>query len=75
MNVNEEFCRILGYSRQELLQRGIKDCTHEDDYAIDAKLHDQLIAGKIPFYRIEKRYLRKDGEDHLGGDNAHTDLR
>lgn len=61
MDVNEEFCRILGYSRRELLRRGIKDCTHEDDYAIDSRLYEQLIAGKIPFYRIEKRFWRKDG--------------
>src|SRR5688572_5615685 len=61
MDVNEEFCRILGYSRQELLRLGIKDCTHEDDYAIDAKLYEQLITEKIPFYRMEKRYLRRDG--------------
>src|SRR5687768_2992949 len=63
MDVNEEFCRILGYSRQELLRLGIKECTHEDDYTIDSKLYEQLIAGKIPFYRLEKRYLRKDGAD------------
>jgi PAS domain S-box-containing protein len=63
MDVNEEFCRILGYSRQELLRLGIKDCTHEDDYSIDGKLYEQLIAGKIPFYRLEKRFLQKEGGD------------
>lgn len=62
MDVNEEICRILGYSRQELLRRDIKDCTYEEDYAIDAKLYEQLIAGIIPFYRIEKRFVRKNGE-------------
>ena len=46
--VNEEFCRILGYSRRELLRRGIKDCTHEDDYSIDQRLYEQLVVGKIP---------------------------
>jgi PAS domain S-box-containing protein len=61
MDVNEEFCRILGYTREELLQLGIKDCTHEDDYAIDIRLYESLIAGKIPFYRLEKRYVCKDG--------------
>src|SRR5215216_5515797 len=61
IHVNEEFCRILGYSRNELLRLGIKDCTHEDDYAIDIKLHEQLVAGKIPFYRLEERFICKDG--------------
>ena len=49
MDINEEFCRILGYSRREILRRGIKDSTHEDDYAIDARFYEQLVAGKIPF--------------------------
>ena len=35
-------------TRAGLLRRGIKDCTHEDDYAIDARLYEQLTAGKIP---------------------------
>ena len=62
IEVNEEFCRIMDYSRAELLELGLKDCTHEDDYAIDSKLHEQLVTGKIPFYRLEKRYIRKKGE-------------
>jgi len=60
--VNEEFCRILGYSRRELLRRGIKDCTHEDDYGIDQRLYEQLVVGKIPFYKLEKRFVRKSAE-------------
>ncbi|MGZ9235651.1 MAG: PAS domain S-box protein, partial [Anaerolineales bacterium] len=63
VDVNEEFCRILGYSKDELLQLGIKNCTHEDDYGIDSKLFEQLITGKIPFYRLEKRFVRKSGGD------------
>src|SRR5881397_3839273 len=60
VGANEEFCRILGYRKEELLQRGIKDVTHKEDYPRDIKLHRQLIAGEIPFYEIEKRYIRKD---------------
>ncbi len=61
VDANEEFCRILGYSKKELLRFGVKDCTHEDDYALDIKLHEQLVDGKIPFYGLEKRYVQKDG--------------
>src|SRR5437867_4858476 len=60
VGVNEEFCRFLGYSKDELIQRNIKDVTHKDDYPRDIKLHRQLIAGEIPSYEIEKRYIRKD---------------
>ena len=48
IDVNEEFCRMLGYEREQLLQRSIRDVTHEEDYHIDIKLHAQLIAGEIP---------------------------
>lgn len=62
IDVNEEFCRILGYSEEELLQMGVKQCTHEEDYALDIKLHEQLVAGKIPYYELEKQFIRKDGQ-------------
>ncbi|HSL46100.1 MAG TPA: PAS domain S-box protein [Anaerolineales bacterium] len=62
LDVNEDFCRILGYEREELLQRGIKDVTQEDDFHVDIKLHGQLVAGAIPHYKIEKRFVRKDGQ-------------
>ena len=61
LRVNEEFCRLLGYEKEELIGQGIKLITHEDDYPIDIKLHQQLVEGKIPFYRLEKRYIHKDG--------------
>ena len=61
LDVNEVFCSMLGYTRQELLQRGIRDVTHEEDYHVDIKLHSQLLAGEIPYYKLEKRFVRKDG--------------
>jgi PAS domain S-box-containing protein len=60
-DANEEFCRISGYPKKELLQLSIRDCTHEDDYALDIKLHEQLVGGQIPFYGLEKRFVQKDG--------------
>ena len=62
LRANEEFCRLLGYERGDFIGKGIKSITHEDDYPIDIKLHQQLVEGKIPYYRLEKRYIRKDGE-------------
>jgi len=61
LNVNQEFCQIVGYEKQELLTLGIKDITHEEDYSIDIKMYQKLVAGEIPFYKMEKRYVRKDG--------------
>jgi PAS domain S-box-containing protein len=62
LSVNAEFCRLLGYERQELLLLGIEDVTHKDDYPTEVQLLDQLLTGKIPFYKLEKRFIRKDGQ-------------
>ena len=61
VKVNDELCRTLGYNQDELLQRSIEDVTHPSDRPLDIDLHRQLIAGEIPFYQIEKRFVRKDG--------------
>lgn len=62
ISANEEFCRITGFAKEELLTRSIKDISHEDDYASEMVLHEQLIAGEILSYDLEKRYVREDGE-------------
>src|SRR3989441_1421604 len=61
VGANEEICGILGYRKEELMQRGIKDVTEKEDYSRGIKLHRQVVAGEIPFYEIEKRFVRKDG--------------
>jgi PAS domain S-box-containing protein len=61
INCNREFCHITGYSKEELITLSIKDLTYEEDYIFDIKLHQRLVAGEIPFYKLENRYLRKDG--------------
>jgi PAS domain S-box-containing protein len=60
INVNEEFCRITGFTKEEVLTHTIKDISYEQDYAGEMRLHEQLLAGEIASYRIEKRYVRKD---------------
>jgi PAS domain S-box-containing protein len=59
---NPRFCEIIGYDRDELLGRTIVGLTHPDDVAADGELFARLIAGTIPSYRRQKRYVRKDGE-------------
>ncbi|MEZ0288628.1 MAG: PAS domain S-box protein [Methylophilus sp.] len=61
LEVNDELCRILGYSREELLALTFQDITHPDDLNTDLNLLDQLVTDKIERYQLEKRYIRKDG--------------
>jgi len=61
LRVNQRFCDIVGYTRDELLASKFQDITHPED--IDADLHQmgRLLAGDIATYSMEKRYIRKDG--------------
>lgn len=61
LDVNAQFCRIVGYGRDELLQLAFRDITASGDVEGDDILLAQLISGEIPSYQREKRYVRKDG--------------
>ena len=62
LDVNDELCRILGYDRNELLQKTWAEITHPDDLAADVAQFNRVIAGEIDGYTLDKRWLRKDGK-------------
>jgi PAS domain S-box-containing protein len=60
--VNKTYCRATGRSRQDLLSGlTVADITPPEDLAAEAEHRRKLIAGEIEEYRIEKRYIRRDG--------------
>ena len=61
ITVNEEFCRIVGYSKAELLATNFQAITHPDD--IDSNIGDKelLRKGVINDFHFEKRYITKSG--------------
>ena len=59
--VNDRFCAITGYTREELFARTCLEFTHPDDRGVDAPQKAALLAGEFATYIFEKRYLRKDG--------------
>ncbi len=61
LDANPALCSLLGYARDELLQRSFQEITHEDDLAADLDQAGRLLAGEIEGYCIEKRQLRCDG--------------
>lgn len=60
--VNQRYSEILGYSVEELLQLKFKDITHPEDVGTDVQLGEKLWNKEIPPFKVEKRYVRKDGQ-------------
>jgi len=61
VEVNDAFCRMLGYSRAELLQLTFVQITHPEDVNPNLELNQRILAGEIRASQMEKRYIRKDG--------------
>ena len=61
LEVNQAFCQITGYTEQELLVQDFPSITHSDDLPRNMDLMRQILAGTIPSYVIEKRYIHKQG--------------
>ena len=58
---NQKFCDILGYTKEEILEKTVKGVTLPEDYALDSALVKKLVAGEIENFVLDKRYVRKDG--------------
>ena len=61
VRVNQKMCLITGYSADELLKMRIEELTHPDDRQQDSEAFRRVVRGEAPDYRMEKRYVRKDG--------------
>ena len=61
-SANPRAAQILGYWPNDMTGLEIKNITHPDDYASDLELRKMVINGIIPFYQMDKRYLKKNGE-------------
>ena len=59
--INDAVCDIVGYSAEEMLAIDFQAITHPEDLEKDLSLLRRLLAGEIPSYGIDKRYLHKDG--------------
>ena len=58
---NRRLCAMLGYARDELPGRTVRELSHAEDVDATAAQRAQLRAGAIPQFTTRKRYLRKDG--------------
>lgn len=61
INLNQRFCGIVGYSKEELLGKTWQEITHPEDLGADLGQCLKLRDGLIKSHQAEKRYIRKDG--------------
>ncbi|MDZ4372624.1 MAG: PAS domain S-box protein [Phenylobacterium sp.] len=61
LRVNDAFCRIVDYAPDEILTLDFQTLTYPADLNADLEQLRQLRAGEVDSYRMEKRYVRRDG--------------
>src|SRR6516225_6629294 len=59
--VNPALCAMLGCSEEELYRKHCADFSPPEDAEKDWALFQQLRAGSIDHYQLEKRYFRRNG--------------
>ena len=59
--VNDALCDILGYERDQLIGRRLRDFSHPDDNELTDAVVADLIASEARRSSVEKRFLRRDG--------------
>ena len=62
LSANRKFQDIVGYSEEELKTMNFRDMSLDQELPASEAPLRMLLAGEIPSYAIEKRYVRKDGE-------------
>ncbi|SHM19833.1 PAS domain S-box protein [Flavobacterium xanthum] len=61
IEINNQYCQLLGYTQQEMKERNFQFVTHPKDIEEDLLNLEKLREGKIAAYTMEKRYITKEG--------------
>jgi PAS domain S-box-containing protein len=61
LQVNAAYCRMLGYTAEELLTRDFASLTHPDDLSHNLQIRDEVLSGERESFVMEKRYIQKNG--------------
>lgn len=62
LEVNHAFCRMLGYSEQELVGMNFKTIMNLDDLPANLKGFGELLNGERESFSMEKRFFHKNGQ-------------
>ena len=62
LKVNQALCTLIGYSKEEMISKTFQEITHPEDLETDLSYVNQMLAGQIVSYQMEKRYIHKSGD-------------
>jgi PAS domain S-box-containing protein len=62
LRVNPKFCDMVGYSSEELLATTLQELTLMDDLPAELNSMQQMLAGKLQTYAMDKRCIHKNGQ-------------
>ncbi|MCD0460095.1 PAS domain S-box protein [Roseiconus lacunae] len=63
IRINDRYCEITGYGREELFKKRFQDITHPDDVPLHSAAITKLSSGEISNLEIDKRYLHRQGHE------------
>jgi len=61
IDANDAFCRMLGYSREEMKAMDLRTIVHPDDRVQVDAMARKIVTGTERGFTAERRYIRKDG--------------
>ncbi|WP_363349547.1 PAS domain S-box protein [Methylocystis echinoides] len=62
LDANPAYCELTGYTLEDLLAQDGSQLIHPDDRSANLALTERMLAGEIPSFVVENRYIRKCGE-------------
>jgi len=74
--VNDAFCEMIGFTREELVGHDSTQFTHPDDIGLEQRTNQRLVSSRENQVRFVKHYLRKDGDvitSEVSRSAAHND--
>ena len=62
IRINQKYCDIVGYSKEEVTEAKFVEITHPDDLQEDLDYMEKLKKGLINKFSMEKRHFHKNGK-------------
>ena len=61
IRINQTYCDLIGYTKEEMLKMHFRDFTHPEDLEVDLAHFHRALNDEVNHYSFEKRYIHKQG--------------